>query len=533
MQHPFDPFPIQPIICHLSDGASASSQLVGKYPEASMQVPRYADTVPPTAAPVTSAPTSAPSQASYDAGVVAASVVGSIAALAAIVFGLWFNRKVLWKKIKGDKRTMVVPVNVDMDVISVVPPLIDSQKECKSHSIQIWDNGTSPKSDLGNYGDDDVVLFSELQKVVPIPVASPSHQLPFVTNDDALKRHDGEYSTASRGVGAKLAAMLLQNQDMERWRVSTASDNGDSVGPATTTTATRTLFGNDQHHETEPEMMPSADVDVDEAYHWLLHQFSDMTHLQQHTDNHNRNENYNDNYNRYDNDGSVTSVVDDVSILHLDVDNLTLSTRQSPLVTDRSSSTKGRILAIIDEVTPFADDHVTSAQVPVTDKSLASSVIGLNEKPTAAPIQRENIWTKGKIQPVATDIDENISVHPRSSKQAFAAIEAPPKRKDSEVSSCMVVSNFDLIGDDDESLASRTVKESNRDIVLQDSEIEASAEDQMVEIRKQIKEKKALLLAAKGDSKGKEPTPDTRISKAEEEGSESARPVVLSQKAWL
>ena len=66
-------------------------------------------------------PTSTPPLLSQT-GVVAVSVVGSV-----IVFlgGLWCFREKLWKQFNGGNKTLVVPVNgnVDMDINPVSPPL--------------------------------------------------------------------------------------------------------------------------------------------------------------------------------------------------------------------------------------------------------------------------------------------------------------------------------------------------------------------------------------------------------------------------
>ena len=186
--------------------STASAKLFTSYPEASIQVPRYADTVPPTAAPVTVAPTSGPTQASPNAGVIAASVIGSLVALAAIVGGLWYNRNKLpvWKKKQGEKSAVVVPVNVDMDVIPASPPrLVDSQKECKSHNIRIWGSEKSQKSVPDKLVEDDVMLFAMSQQAVPISIpevpthhASPRGLVPLMSNDNddamASKSHEGE-----------------------------------------------------------------------------------------------------------------------------------------------------------------------------------------------------------------------------------------------------------------------------------------------------------------------------------------------------
>ena len=200
--------------------SAVNSNLVTAIPAAVVQaplvlVPSSAPTSAPTFAPTISptaptiAPTnypsvnattlsaSGPSQASSNTGVVAASVVGSLVALAVIVGGLWYYRKKLpvWKKNKGEKSAMVLPINVAMDTIPVAPPrLTDSQKECKSHSIRIWASEKSPKSekaDLGDHGEDDVALYSMSQKAEPISISevptrvtSPRGLVPLVINED-------------------------------------------------------------------------------------------------------------------------------------------------------------------------------------------------------------------------------------------------------------------------------------------------------------------------------------------------------------
>ena len=516
--------------------SAVNSNLVTTIPAAVVQaplvlVPSSAPTMAPTFSPTVSpstpsaaptnypfttetiAPTSGPPQASSsNAGVVAASVVGSIAALAAIVGGLWFNRKVLWKKIMGDKRTMVVPVDVDMDVISVVPPpLIDSQKECQSHSIRIWGSEKSEKSPKS----DNIENHKELQKVVvPIPIseaptriASPRSLLPLVTNDDTLASDSYEADKLERA-----------NHDSPQ-RVMEGKGHTSTSLDSLTNLANISIH----HSNTTLPLLPGSD----DTFQWLLDQLSKA----------------------YTNDGNDHGGDDDVSIIRANDDTSvgSLAATVSRPISEKKDDEDGErpsvafptaddvpsltsivhlndadnsvtkassqdpTLAIVDEVTPFVHEPLSPAQSPVIDKSLTSSVIGLSKKPTAAPIQREKAWTKGKIQPVATDIDENISVPPRSSKQAFAAVEAFPEEDN------VVISDFARIGDDDEFQASLTVQESIRDIVDQDSEDVVSAEEQMVEIRKKIKEKKALLLAAQSDSKGKGPTSDTRISNAEEE----------------
>ena len=505
--------------------STASAKLFTSYPEASIQVPRYADTVPPTAAPVTVAPTSGPTQASPNAGVIAASVIGSLVALAAIVGGLWYNRNKLpvWKKKQGDKSAVVVPVNVDMDVIPASPPrLVDSQKESKSHNIRIWGS----EKDLDKHGEDDVMLFATSQKAVPqspeVPTrfATPRGQSSMMSNDDddAVKRYDGEWSTASRGVGAKLAAMLLQSQEIDRWGGATsnrgnegtrktmaASDNREFVASAA---AGRTLGGNHREVEPGPVPVPMPGVDVDEAYRWLLDHFSGTPHHRQHTDNNHKD------------DVSITSVDDDVSFLQLSVDNLTLSTRQSPLVTDRSSSL----------VPILSDEPLSRIQSPMTDKPLPL-VTGLSEKPKATSLQPENTWTKGKVQPMAIDMDESTVVQPRSSKRAFAVTEATPNEDNS--STGMVVSAFEFNGSDDDSQVSPTVKDSTVDQDTYSTPEGDASEEQMVEIRRKIREKKALLLAAKGSSQGRGLLPDTRTNRVEDEGNVPSGTDVVSPKTWF
>ena len=179
--------------------------------------PTFSPSVSPTtpsAAPtnypivnVTTASMSGSSQASSpNAGVIAASVIGSLVALAAIVGGLWYNRNKLpvWKKKQGEKSAVVVPVNVDMDVIPASPPrLVDSQKECKSHNIRIWGSEKSQKSVPDKLVEDDVMLFAMSQQAVPISIpevpthhASPRGLVPLMSNDNddamASKSHEGE-----------------------------------------------------------------------------------------------------------------------------------------------------------------------------------------------------------------------------------------------------------------------------------------------------------------------------------------------------
>ena len=488
-------------------GASESSHLVTSYPQASIQVPRYADTVPPTAAPVTTAPTPGPTQASSNTGVVAASVVGSFVAFVFIVGGLWYYRKksLVWKKNKGERSAMIVPINV------APIHLIDSQKDCESHNI----------ADLDGHGEDDVALFAMSQKAEPIPKpASPTRVALPRDQDDG--DDDGafqyyERSIASRGVGAKLAAMLLQSHESDR-RPGTTSNQGNQGMPRTDSTtrnsvaaaaAVRALDGN-HHHEDDSGSMPVADID--EAYQWILRQFTDTTHPRPQPRH------------RNDNDGSTTIEADDASFSQLEVDNITMSSRQSPVISARSSSSRGGLtLTTVDEVMPFSDD-LLSVQSQMSYKPLPS-ITGLSIKPTSASLQRENLRTKGKVQPMATDMDENITVHHRSSKRAFAPVaESSPQVGDP--SSLLIVSDVDLLGSDDDVQPSFPVKKSTRNIDQDSDNSDGETEKQMLEIRKQIIEKKALLFAAKeGSSSGKrkELQPDTRTSNG----------VVLSPKTWV
>ena len=194
------------------------------------------------------------------------------------------------------------------------------------------------------------------------------------------------------------------------------------------------------------------------------------------------------------------------------------------------TSTKGGLtVATVDEVMPFSDDSLSPAQSPVTNNPLPS-ITGLSIKPTSASLQRENLRTKGKVQPMATDMDENITVHHRSSKRAFAPVaESSPQVGDP--SSLLIVSDVDLLGSDDDVQPSFPVKKSTRNIDQDSDNSDGETEKQMLEIRKQIIEKKALLLAAKEgsssskSSKRKELFPD--IKSADKNGEITNPPVLL------
>ena len=193
------------------------------------------------------------------------------------------------------------------------------------------------------------------------------------------------------------------------------------------------------------------------------------------------------------------------------------STDDAQLLNDVSTteaSSQVPILTVADEVTPFSDEPLSPTQSPMTDKPLPL-VTGLSEKPKATSLQPENTWTKGKVQPMAIDMDESTVVQPRSSKRAFAVTEATPNEDNS--STGMVVSAFEFNGSDDDSQVSPTVKDSTVDQDTYSTPEGDASEDQMVEIRRKIREKKALLLAAKESSKGRGLLPDTRTNRLEEE----------------
>ena len=506
---------------------------------------------------------------------VAASVVGSItafAAIAAIIFGLWYHRNKwsVWKKSHGEQSAVVVPVNVDMDVddIPVSPPhLVDSQKEPRNHNFPT--RGTersqpSQKSDLERLeeeDEDDVMLFAmsptaaSPSSAVSRRVASPNGQGhgpgPMMFNDDdyvyddddyeddeeeyddygdnAVNRYNGAWPSASRGVGAKLAAMQLQRQEMARWGGTTShpgnegtrtrsinSDHRASVVSASPSSTSRRTLGSN-HREVRPGTSPGRgttplpDGEVDEAYQWLLHHFAGTPHHRQRTDNHH-------------DDGSMTYVADDNSSLQMSIDTLTLSTHQ--MISQGNDRSPSQGLIQTDGSSPLTPSRKTDKRLP--------PVIRLSERSKAAiSQQRENTRTKGKVQPMATDMDENTIVHRRSSKRVFIVTEPSPNKGDSSV-----VSALEFNGSDDDSLVSFAVKDSTIDQVPMYTysipQGEAS-EEQMREIRRKIREKKALLHAAKESSKGRgllPPNTCTNTTAEIEEGKIITRGVV-SPRTWF
>ena len=115
-------------------------------------------------------PTSTPPLLSQS-GVIAVSTVGSAIVLIVLLIGLWFNRKVLWKKIKGGKRTIVVPVNVDMDVVIPVFPPAPAQQDRENQNVR-----KSQQSDLEKTEEDEVVrnVISDKPTTREIPKTPPA-----------------------------------------------------------------------------------------------------------------------------------------------------------------------------------------------------------------------------------------------------------------------------------------------------------------------------------------------------------------------
>ena len=102
-------------------------------------------------------------------GVIAVSTIGAGIIFVLLVGGLWFNRKYLWrrwKRYKSGKRTMVVPVNTDLDAIvpispppptpapAPVPekePLDDTQPQGDNQNIRIWTSEQPQQADVENH----------------------------------------------------------------------------------------------------------------------------------------------------------------------------------------------------------------------------------------------------------------------------------------------------------------------------------------------------------------------------------------------
>ena len=138
-------------------------------------------------------PTSTPPLLSQT-GVVAVSVVGSVIVLIAFLGGLWCFRKKLWKQFRGKKRTMVVPVNgnVDMDMNPVSPPHpapstpiptpllpVEVPRVHDSPSIHTSKSDKRQQSDIEK-NEEDVAVGSVVSKkpTQDVPRTPPSHPNP-------------------------------------------------------------------------------------------------------------------------------------------------------------------------------------------------------------------------------------------------------------------------------------------------------------------------------------------------------------------